>query len=135
MGFIKKETGQAIVEFAIVLPLLLLILCGIIDFGWIFYNQLSLQDCTREGARYGSVNAGNSDCISLTETKINNVAVDSLKKDMTISVNFSSPQTPCTGDITVTVKSTIPVLTPVAGVFCHNQEIQLSYSVTMKAES
>jgi len=32
---LKNEKGQAFVEFAIVLPLLLMILCGIIDYGWI----------------------------------------------------------------------------------------------------
>lgn len=36
----RKEDGQAMVEFALILPIFLLILCGIIDFGWLFYNQL-----------------------------------------------------------------------------------------------
>ena len=40
---VKREDGQAMVEFALILPVFLLILCGIIDFGWLFYNQLSLR--------------------------------------------------------------------------------------------
>jgi uncharacterized protein (UPF0333 family) len=35
----KNEKGQAMVEFALIVPLLILLLCGIIDFGWIFGNQ------------------------------------------------------------------------------------------------
>lgn len=48
----KKETGQAMVEFALVLPILLLFIGGIIDFGWIFYNQLSANNASREAARF-----------------------------------------------------------------------------------
>lgn len=48
----KKENGQAMVEFALVLPLLLLLVGGIIDFGWIFYNQISANNASREAARY-----------------------------------------------------------------------------------
>lgn len=135
MRILKKENGQALVEFAIVLPLLLLLICGIIDFGWLFYNQLSLENCAREAVRYGAVNAGNSECVAMTKQKIQDVAVDSIKESLTVSVVFSSPQTPCDGDITVSLAARIKVLTPVLGVFCNNQEKDLSYSVTMKAES
>ena len=41
----KRENGQSAVEFALVLPILLLIVCGILDFGWLFYNQLSVENC------------------------------------------------------------------------------------------
>lgn len=135
MKFIKKEHGQSIVEFAIVLPLLLLIVCAIIDFGWLFYNQLNLQNSVREGARFGAVNAGNSDCIALTQAKINDVAVDSIKEVMNIDITFSTPLTPCDGDISVTVTSTIRILTPVLGIFYDNQEIIITSTVVMKAES
>lgn len=135
MNFLKKENGQAVVEFAIVLPILLLIVCAIIDFGWIFYNQLNLENCAREGVRFGAVNAGNTQCITLTQEKINEVAVKSIKDALTVTVTFSSPDTPCDGDVTVSLNTKIKVLTPVLGVFCDNQEKDLSYSVTMKAES
>lgn len=51
----KRESGQAIVEFALVLPILLVLLCGIIDFGWIYYNQITLNNAAREGARYAVI--------------------------------------------------------------------------------
>ncbi|MEL7655570.1 MAG: TadE/TadG family type IV pilus assembly protein [Bacillota bacterium] len=52
---LKKEKGQAMVEFALVLPILLTLLCGIIDFGWIFGNQLMANNACREAARYTAV--------------------------------------------------------------------------------
>lgn len=48
---IKSQKGAAVVEFAVILPLLLLILFGIIEFGFIFYNQALLTNASREGAR------------------------------------------------------------------------------------
>lgn len=49
-GIYKNETGQAMVEFALVLPLLLLILFFIIDFCWIGYQKASFE----EGVSYAS---------------------------------------------------------------------------------
>ena len=51
----RREHGQALVEFALVLPILLLLLCGIIDFGWLYYNQITLNNAAREGARYAVI--------------------------------------------------------------------------------
>jgi len=53
---VKAESGQAIVEFAIVLPLLLILLLGILDFGWIFANQCRVQKAASAAARCGSIN-------------------------------------------------------------------------------
>jgi len=50
-----SQKGAAMVEFAIVLPLLLLIVFGIIEFGIIFYDQQVITNASREGARYGIV--------------------------------------------------------------------------------
>lgn len=48
------EDGAALVEFAIVLPLLLIIVFGIISFGLIFNDKLSLTDGAREAGRFGA---------------------------------------------------------------------------------
>ena len=49
------ERGQALVEMAIVLPLLLLVLTGIMQFGVLLSGQIALVNGVREAARYGSV--------------------------------------------------------------------------------
>ena len=48
----KTEKGQAIVETALVIPLILLILCGILDFGWIYSNNYMVEYAAYTGARY-----------------------------------------------------------------------------------
>lgn len=49
------EAGGAAVEFAILLPVLLIILVGLIDFSLIFYNQAVVTNASREATRAGIV--------------------------------------------------------------------------------
>jgi hypothetical protein len=56
----RNGRGQALVEFALVFPLFLLLLMSIIVFGlYVFYNQ-QLQNAAREAARYAAVHSGSS---------------------------------------------------------------------------
>jgi Flp pilus assembly protein TadG len=51
----RKERGAAALEFALALPLLMTLVLGLIDFGYLFYLQLVVQNAAREGARAGSL--------------------------------------------------------------------------------
>lgn len=63
------ERGQSMIEMAMILPLLLLLVLGTLEFGMIFDHHLSLEYATREGARTGSAlaNADNvpADCANV----------------------------------------------------------------------
>ena len=50
-GRLKSERGAELIEFALIFPLLLLVLLGIIDFGFLFQRYEVLTNATREGAR------------------------------------------------------------------------------------
>jgi len=50
---IDEERGAAAVEFAIILPLLVVFLFGIIEFSLMFYDKAVITNASREGARYG----------------------------------------------------------------------------------
>jgi Flp pilus assembly protein TadG len=52
---IRKEKGTTAVEFAAVLPIFLLLIFGIIDFGFYFFVEHTLQYATREGMRLALV--------------------------------------------------------------------------------
>lgn len=54
------DSGQSLVEFSIVLPVLLLILIAIFDFGKLFMTDLVLQEATRDAARYASIGASDT---------------------------------------------------------------------------
>ena len=49
-----RHRGQSLVEFALILPTMLLMLVGLIDFGFLFYTNMTLEYASREGARVGS---------------------------------------------------------------------------------
>ena len=51
----ESSHGQALVEFALVLPIFLLMFFGLIDIGRVVYLQNAFNEAAREGARYGSV--------------------------------------------------------------------------------
>ena len=54
----RTERGAAAVEFAFIMIPLLLVICGIINFGVIFAQQLSLDNATRAAARAAVVDSG-----------------------------------------------------------------------------
>lgn len=56
----RKENGQSLVEFALVLPLFMLILMGIMDFGWLFYNYIGVENSARNAARIACVEYQNT---------------------------------------------------------------------------
>ena len=58
---IENERGQTMTEFAFVLPILLVVLFGIIQFGIIFNNYVALTDAARAASRKGAVSRNASD--------------------------------------------------------------------------
>jgi Flp pilus assembly protein TadG len=51
----RSERGAALVEFALVLPLLLVVIAGIVDFGFLFQRYEVVTNAAREGARLASL--------------------------------------------------------------------------------
>ena len=85
----ENQRGVAAVEFAIVLPILAILLIGIIEFGIVLYNKQVVTNATREGVR-AAINPDPK----LDESQIKNIVVDSAS-DMLLS-------TLSVGDVTVT---------------------------------
>jgi Flp pilus assembly protein TadG len=52
-----QERGQGLVEFALVAPVLLILVLGIVDFGWALRSWMTVTNSAREGARLGAVGA------------------------------------------------------------------------------
>src|SRR4030095_5477307 len=53
----KHQDGQSLLEFAMVLPILLLLAIGTIEFGRAYYHYNTLSKAVRQAARYMSVHA------------------------------------------------------------------------------
>ena len=52
----NAERGASLVEFAMLMPLLFLLLFGIIEFGWLYSQNLDVRHGAREGVRLAAVN-------------------------------------------------------------------------------
>jgi len=55
-----RRRGQAMVEFAIIIPVLLLVLMTVLEFGFVFSHHITMEYATREGARMGAALANGS---------------------------------------------------------------------------
>jgi Flp pilus assembly protein TadG len=104
----RKSEGQAMVEFAIVAPILLVLVFGIIQFGILFNNYLTLTDAVRAGARQAAVSRIVADPVGAAEARVRSAASGSLKDaDLDVTVTPYDPQSGQAkfaqgGDVTVT---------------------------------
>ncbi len=55
MRLLRSETGAAAVETALVMPLLLMVVFGVVDFGRLLNAQITLTQAAREGARWAAL--------------------------------------------------------------------------------
>lgn len=67
-------------EFALVAPLLMLLLLGIVDFGWAFSQNIDLKHAAREGGRLAAVNAGTG------------VGADAKRDNLILTIKARSPE-------------------------------------------
>jgi Flp pilus assembly protein TadG len=102
---VRGEEGAAAVEAAIVLPLILLVLFGIIDFGRALQQQALLTAAVREGARTAALN-GTSAAVT---AKVQSVA----GTDATVATTLCAGGSSVTADASVTATQPFTALTPV----------------------
>ena len=76
---LQKQKGSVAIEFALLLPLLLLILGLIIDYGWYFTNWIQLTNAVSAGARAGIKAEEEENPEELAKDIVNNNFWDSLQ--------------------------------------------------------
>jgi Flp pilus assembly protein TadG len=95
------DRGAAMVELAIILPFLIVLLVGIIDFGRAFSSQVSIQGAAREGARALALGESGGD----VATAVNNAAGSANVSDITQTACPASSSSSSTAYATVVVKA------------------------------
>jgi Flp pilus assembly protein TadG len=83
----RAQNGQTMTEFALVLPLLALLLFGVIQFGIAFNNYITLTDAVRAGARKGAVGRHLSDPEGAVVAQVRTAATDLKPADLTVDVD------------------------------------------------
>ena len=95
----SEERGQSMTEFAIVLPILVVLLFGIVQFGILFNNYVTLTDAARAGARAAAVSRQAADPVGAATAAVQSSASD--LNQTNLGVNISSTWAP-TAPVTVT---------------------------------
>jgi Flp pilus assembly protein TadG len=62
---LKRQDGQAVVEFVVILPVLLLVLMAIYQFGQVFVNYMDVTSAAREGARKAATSRTAGSCATV----------------------------------------------------------------------
>lgn len=119
-SLLSRERGQELVEFAIVLPLLLIVFIGVMDLGRVFHASITVANSSRAGARYAVSRPGYTDNGSTVDPKDieikaritqeaanSGITVEPLLIDIVCSPN-SCPKG--TGSVIVTVDYNFPFL-------------------------
>ena len=105
-----REKGQSMAEFAIVVPIFLLLLFAIVDFGMGFHAYITVTNSAREGARVGAIGAN----AATVETRVRDTA-DSLNQ-ANLSVTVTNAQGAPGESVVVDTSYQYSFLTPLAGI-------------------
>jgi len=83
----RDDRGQTMVEFALVIPILCVVLFGVIQFGILYKNYVTLTDAARVGARKAAVSRHDADRVATTVAKVKSSAsgLDPAKLNVTVS--------------------------------------------------
>ena len=106
---LRSERGAAAVELALVLPILILLLFGIVELGRGYNAKITLTHAAREGARALAVGGDAADVVARVESAMGPLTIS----DPATQITFSSPCTPgAPADVTVTydIDYSIPLL-------------------------
>lgn len=122
----KLEKGQELVEYALILPIMLLILMSILDMGRAVYYYSAIHNSAREGVRYGIINPDDPAGI---EAVVRNKAVALQPTDLTVVVTLPDEDT-----VEVTVTYQFVAITPIAGALLGDNTITLGSSAMMRIE-
>jgi Flp pilus assembly protein TadG len=96
---IRNQQGQTMTEFALVLPVLALLLFAVIQFGIVFNNYETLTDATRAGARKAAVSRQASNPAAAAELAVRNSATDLKQSNLKVTINSTWQPS---ADVTVT---------------------------------
>ena len=117
-----SDKGQTLVEFVLLLPIIILLVFGLFDFGRIVYYKSVLTNAAREGARYGSTDPSSTSSI---EAAVERHLYGIRPEDITIEIVDTGPTT---NNIRVTVSYNFLPATPVITTFINSEDDELTLS-------
>lgn len=106
---IRDEKGQSLTEFALLVPLLLLLVCGIFDFGRLMYAYLHLNLASQETVRLGGLGKSDAEIAAFAKGYVHLGNPDSLQ----VAISPAEQNRKSGQYVTVTLQYPLPYATPV----------------------
>ena len=112
----RDERGAALVEFAIMLPILIVLLFGVIDYGRLLYTRITLHEAVQEGSIYAATHPDDPngtrlriiDNVDNPALSLDDITVDCLGSTIHISVVHNmSLIAPIIGPDTITITANV----------------------------
>lgn len=102
--------GQTLVEFALVVPILLLVVFGIMEFGRVFYTYSALTNGAQEAARYGIIHPTDKAGIQ-NQVISTTIGLKVAPSNVIVSCNPCRSTYPITVTVSYTFTTAIPLIT------------------------
>lgn len=145
----RVSRGQSLVEFALILPIMLMFLAGVIDLGRVFYATISLNNAAREGAFQASQTPTsyqpNQDCDTVASTTTNMIvcriqfeaksspfSIDA--NDITVTCNVGGCPKQAGSTVVVEVRGTFRLITPLLSIIFGSQDLPMSAKAIAQME-
>ena len=129
--YAKEQKGQSLVELALILPIIVLLMFGTVEFGRVFYSYITVTSAVREGVRQAAVGKTDEeiearirDAVTLAEA---NTRLQILS--ITPAEGARTPGVP----VSVEIRYNMPLITPLISDFLTNP-LPLTASATMRIE-
>ena len=119
----KGEKGQSLLEFALIVPILLIILAGVLDLGRLYYTYVSITDAAAEGASYAAIHPQANERAEVLQ-RAQEASGALVQIDPTM-VQVDCPAVAAGAPITVTVSYSFTVATPLLNVMVPSGELRL----------
>lgn len=115
----RSERGAAAVEFALLAPVLIMLLLGIMEFGRAYNVQISLTNAAREGVRVMAITNDTAAARSAVRTALGTLkpVLPNDKIDFTASAPAGAKTCSAAAQISVTVSYSLSTMTGIAGPF------------------
>ncbi len=124
----RDQRGSTMVEFALVAPVLILLVMGIMEFGRLFQVWLVVTHAAREGGRYAAVGKSSS------EVRTQVIAASPSLDTGLLSITTQNAQGPSGTSVTVQVSYPVTMVTPLIGDLLPQNPYAVQSTVVMRLE-
>lgn len=122
----RNMNGQSLVEFALILPFLMAIILGMIEFGWILNGKITLTSAAREGARVAIIYESATQAAAAVQNAVNQSTESSSLTGVTTITTFDETTRSAIVNVSAKIK-------PIVGLF-FNTDVNLTAKAEMRIE-